>query len=406
MNTSTLANLSNPLTAYPRRLTAENALPQHDMERSFSFAQLLAEHNPPNETANDNALANLYHQASPPSGSRLLPLSNDPRLSLPELLPLPEVLTLSGSGLENVIDNTDSSPDNKRANAVEDEQITLPAPNNADAALLHGFVLHELFALLPTPFAAPAPEAHDWTLGGSPKEPPSFTSASTLKATSLQAIEEYSTILPVPAPLLTTTMASILPPSQTTDTEHSLPPLSLSAESAQTLSSSPLLAASPLVSSPSSSLVNTPTAPSLSAQLGSAEWQQALGQQIIMFQRHGQQHAELRLHPQELGALQITLKLDDNQAQLHIASAQGGVRSAVEAALPYLRLALADQGITLGQSSVGHDPSPSSQHAFQQHHSSSYSEQNDNTEENLELISNTALLPTANLAANGIDTFA
>ena len=72
-----------------------------------------------------------------------------------------------------------------------------------------------------------------------------------------------------------------------------------------------------------------------------------------MFHRNGQQSAELRLHPQELGALQITLKLDDQQAQLHIASAHGQVRAAVEAAMPQLRHALAESGINLGQSSVG-----------------------------------------------------
>ena len=61
---------------------------------------------------------------------------------------------------------------------------------------------------------------------------------------------------------------------------------------------------------------------------------QILNQQVLMFHRNGQQSAELRLHPQELGALQITLQLDDKQAQLHIASAHGQVRAAVEAAMP------------------------------------------------------------------------
>ena len=70
--------------------------------------------------------------------------------------------------------------------------------------------------------------------------------------------------------------------------------------------------------------MTAPPAPQLNAQLGSPEWQQALNQQVLMFHRNGQQSAELHLHPQELGALQITLKLDDQQAQLHIASAHGG----------------------------------------------------------------------------------
>ena len=58
-----------------------------------------------------------------------------------------------------------------------------------------------------------------------------------------------------------------------------------------------------------------------------------------MFSRNGQQNAELRLHPQELGALQISLKMEDNQAQLHFASAHSQVRAAIEAAMPSLRSA-------------------------------------------------------------------
>lgn len=118
-------------------------------------------------------------------------------------------------------------------------------------------------------------------------------------------------------------------------------------------------AASPSQSAtPASALVTAPPTPQLNAQLGSPEWQQALSQQVLMFHRNGQQSAELRLHPQELGALQITLQLDDKQAQLHIASAHGQVRAAVEAAMPQLRHALAESGINLGQSSVGGEATP------------------------------------------------
>ncbi|AHY07972.1 flagellar hook-length control protein FliK [Serratia plymuthica] len=125
--------------------------------------------------------------------------------------------------------------------------------------------------------------------------------------------------------------------------------------------------ASPVVATtPSASLVTAPPTPQLNAQLGSPEWQQALNQQVLMFHRNGQQSAELRLHPQELGALQITLKLDDSQAQLHIASAHGQVRAAVEAAMPQLRHALAESGINLGQSSVGGEPTPQWQQPQQQ----------------------------------------
>ena len=111
-------------------------------------------------------------------------------------------------------------------------------------------------------------------------------------------------------------------------------------------------AAAPAVAAPALA-----SAPVLSSPLASPEWQQALGQQVMMFTRQGQQSAELRLHPEDLGALQISLKIDNNQAQLHFASPHQQVRAAVEAAMPHLRTALAESGISLGQSSVGGDGS-------------------------------------------------
>jgi flagellar hook-length control protein FliK len=76
------------------------------------------------------------------------------------------------------------------------------------------------------------------------------------------------------------------------------------------------------------------TAPVLSQPLGTHEWQQSLSQHITLFTKQGQQTAELRLHPEDLGQVQISLKLDDNQAQLQMVSAHSHVRAALEAALP------------------------------------------------------------------------
>ncbi|WP_428943385.1 flagellar hook-length control protein FliK [Pantoea sp. FN060301] len=111
------------------------------------------------------------------------------------------------------------------------------------------------------------------------------------------------------------------------------------------------------------SAVTAPATPMLNAQLGSPEWQQALSQQIVMFSRNGQHTAELHLNPQDLGSIQISLKLDNDQAQLSMISNHSQVRAAAEAALPHLRAALAENGINLGQSNVSSD-------AFQQGQSS------------------------------------
>ncbi|TKI08364.1 hypothetical protein FCN80_03820 [Martelella alba] len=120
-------------------------------------------------------------------------------------------------------------------------------------------------------------------------------------------------------------------------------------------------AATPSLSAAGTSAGTTPTPASalISAQLGSDEWQQAIGQQVIMYSRNGQQNAELRLHPESLGTVQISLQVDtNNQMQIHLASGHSQVRAALEDALPQLRAALAGSGINLGQSSVGGESMP------------------------------------------------
>ena len=137
--------------------------------------------------------------------------------------------------------------------------------------------------------------------------------------------------------------------------------LNLSQQPAHTLSQAMhnIAVSSPVVAPQAAAVPAAPMpTPVLNAQLGSSEWQQALSQQILMFNRSGQHSAELRLHPQDLGSLQISLRIDDNQAQLHMASGHSQVRAALEAALPQLRTALADSGIQLGQSSVGSEAQP------------------------------------------------
>jgi len=118
-----------------------------------------------------------------------------------------------------------------------------------------------------------------------------------------------------------------------------------------TVTATPTLS-SATVSTPVSTQVAAPVAPQISAQLGSQEWQQAVSQQVTMFTRNGQQSAELHLHPEDLGQIQISLKLDDNQAQLQMVSPHSHVRAALEATLPTLRTALAESGIQLGQSNI------------------------------------------------------
>lgn len=126
----------------------------------------------------------------------------------------------------------------------------------------------------------------------------------------------------------------------------------------QTQASNPLASNLTMNSMPdAASRTNITGAPQIYASFGSSEWQQELSQQVVMFNRHGQQTAELRLNPQDLGSIQISLKMEGDQVQLHFVSNHGQVRAAIESAMPHLRTALADNGISLGESSVASDSS-------------------------------------------------
>ena len=110
------------------------------------------------------------------------------------------------------------------------------------------------------------------------------------------------------------------------------------------------------------------SAQELKAPLGSLQWQRDLSQQII-FHKPGQQTIHLTLHPEELGDVKISMTVNKDHAELVMLSNHGQVRSALEAALPQLRQALADNGIQLGNSQVGHDAASGQQSAFSSHQS-------------------------------------
>ncbi|WP_404344452.1 flagellar hook-length control protein FliK [Vreelandella venusta] len=95
-------------------------------------------------------------------------------------------------------------------------------------------------------------------------------------------------------------------------------------------------------------------------------WPSQLGQQLVQFaQQGGEQHIQMKLHPAELGPLSISLKMTEHGAQAHFLSAHAQVRQVIEQAIPQLREALAEQGISLGDTSVG-EQNASNEQAFAQ----------------------------------------
>lgn len=127
--------------------------------------------------------------------------------------------------------------------------------------------------------------------------------------------------------------------------------VSVTAQASATLKT--VFPATPLPAPLSEAMLPASAGPLLSGSPGSPEWQQDLGQHLTFFIRKEQQSAELRLHPRHLGQIHISLRLDDNQAQIQLVSPHSHIREALEAALPALRAQLAESGIQLGQSNIG-----------------------------------------------------
>ncbi|GGC96283.1 flagellar hook-length control protein FliK [Vreelandella lutescens] len=113
----------------------------------------------------------------------------------------------------------------------------------------------------------------------------------------------------------------------------------------------------------------TGTAPtsSIGTPVSHPAWPSQLGQQLVhVAQRGGEQHIQLKLHPAELGPLSISLKMTEHGAQAQFLSAHAQVRQVIEQAIPQLREALAEQGISLGDTSVGEQNASNEQTFAQQ----------------------------------------
>jgi flagellar hook-length control protein FliK len=406
MNLNVLAGL--PATADGAE-TGLAALSLDDAGLAASFAQLLGERFTPDG-----------QPTGKPNAAQLL--ADAPQISALSRQQLNQLLTsFNDRGrLLAVPEDLDAADESQARLTKSDDEQPLQSVGTLDAASLQA-----LFAMLPAAVVQPLsgngvanaaePNGDEAPLTGAASLLATLNEKPALSTAGLPASKSQPNVDDKSAAATKTDAAAALSSQADNKQDNGIPPLKLAAESAQSSAmpqhAAPVPVSSPVIASqPVNPTVSAPATPQLNAQLGSPEWQQALSQQVLMFHRNGQQSAELRLHPQELGALQITLKLDDNQAQLHIASAHGQVRAAVEAALPHLRHALAESGINLGQSSVGGEslpqPQQSQQQASHQGGQPSYREQHGSAETGVEALSTPAALQAMARSVDGVDIFA
>ncbi len=111
--------------------------------------------------------------------------------------------------------------------------------------------------------------------------------------------------------------------------------------------------ASTLLTSSASSTTSMSQSLGIDTQVGQPKWGGELAQKVVWLSSQQQHVAEIRLNPAHLGPVEVMLNINSDQATAQFVSSHLAVREAIEASLPRLREMMAENGITLGDVSVG-----------------------------------------------------
>jgi flagellar hook-length control protein FliK len=144
------------------------------------------------------------------------------------------------------------------------------------------------------------------------------------------------------------------------------------------------------------------TQATVATALHQPQWADDFSQKVTWIATQRSQSAELHLNPAQLGPLEVSLKLNGDQATLQFTSAHAAVREAIEQSIPRLRDMLADSGISLGNTTVS-DQTPREQQQRGQAVSTNDANRTDNAPESDTAQPQTTTLPSRH---NGmVDTF-
>ncbi|WAI81914.1 MULTISPECIES: flagellar hook-length control protein FliK [Achromobacter] len=178
---------------------------------------------------------------------------------------------------------------------------------------------------------------------------------------------------------------------------------------AQAIAAATQRQAAPVVNQSAFAPPAVPLVMQVATPVGGTHWGTELGQQVVMMStnaRQGMQTAELRLDPPDLGPLRVSLNIADGVASASFVSAHASVRQAIETAMPQLQQALAQAGISLGQTSVGEQ---SAQQEFAQQQGNGGSQRQSGNGSALADASTDIATPTTTASRNAnalVDTFA
>jgi flagellar hook-length control protein FliK len=100
--------------------------------------------------------------------------------------------------------------------------------------------------------------------------------------------------------------------------------------------------------------------------LSDSNWSQAMGQQLMTMVNLKSDQAHISLNPSHLGPIEVSLKIEQNQAQVVFNTVTPQAREAVENSLPRLASMLAGNGIQLSDAQVSSGQSGAQRQAFSQ----------------------------------------
>jgi flagellar hook-length control protein FliK len=90
--------------------------------------------------------------------------------------------------------------------------------------------------------------------------------------------------------------------------------------------------------------------------VGSAAWADEIGTRVVMMTESGNHTASLKLSPEHLGPLEISITVRDEKASVWFGAAHADTRAAIETALPRLREMFEAQGLSLADAGVFREP--------------------------------------------------
>jgi flagellar hook-length control protein FliK len=366
----------NPLPATPSATHAasQNSDDMQAEEVQTSFSTALAREMQDKRGPNESDTPSLKHarknepkqldalpsSANPPTVSQDNPLL---ALALPAILP---------TQMSDRADETKTDPDPVSPDAVlmpvmlamerMSNTATSPPPANDTPNQTRN---HSLVNSISKPGTAatdgiaPAPGSVSPDHSTHPDNPIGPTLPNPLNAEHTAMIRNDATQIDTTKPTLQTSERASRTESSITSAPNILSAHTADTEAPQQQAAAPLEAFRLAMNN----TITPPVSAAIPDELGSSGWGKSLGQQISWMVAGGHQTAELKLHPADLGPLQVVLSVQNNQAELMFVSREPAVRQAIEAAMPHLKDMMADAGISLGQTSVNAE-SPKDQSAF------------------------------------------